>query len=180
MSNLFENLGIDVSFILILLMIIAVILIILMMFFSKEMKRMQKQYKSFMKGMDGASLEQKFKSEIKIIDKIEEIQDEQEADMKLLHVVQNRSLSKYGVEKYDAFNDVGGKLSFVLALLDKNNTGIVLNAVHSKENCFLYIKEIVNGESYIALSKEEIKALQKAESFGSEEDIIAKYNRENI
>ncbi len=31
--------------------------------------------------------------------------------------------SKYGVEKYDAFDDVGGKLSFALALLDKDNTG---------------------------------------------------------
>ena len=51
--------------------------------------------------------------------------------------------NKYGVEKYDAFDDVGGKLSFALALLDKNNTGLILNAVHSRDNCFLYLKEIV-------------------------------------
>ncbi len=51
--------------------------------------------------------------------------------------------SKYGVEKYDAFDDVGGKLSFALALLDKDNTGLILNAVHSRDNCFLYLKEIV-------------------------------------
>ena len=51
--------------------------------------------------------------------------------------------NKYGVEKYDAFDDVGGKLSFALALLDKENTGLILNAVHSRDNCFLYMKEIV-------------------------------------
>lgn len=54
--------------------------------------------------------------------------------------------NKYGVEKYDAFDDVGGKLSFALALLDKENTGLILNAVHSRDNCFLYMKEIVKGE----------------------------------
>ena len=41
--------------------------------------------------------------------------------------------NKYGVEKYDAFDDVGGKLSFALALLDKENTGLILNAVHSRD-----------------------------------------------
>ncbi len=65
-------------------------------------------------------------------------------------------------------------------MLDKNNTGLVLNAIHSKDNCFLYIKEVVNGESYIVLSKEEIEALRTAEKFGTEEDVIASYERENL
>ena len=69
----------------------------------------------------------------------------------------NVMFSKYGVEKYDAFDDVGGKLSFALALLDKNNTGLILNAVHSRDNCFLYLKEIVKGESYVVLSQEKWK-----------------------
>ena len=73
----------------------------------------------------------------------------------------NGSLHKYGIVKYDAFEDMGGKLSFVLALLDKDNTGFLLNAIHSRENCFLYIKEIVNGESYIMLSDEEVEALKE-------------------
>ena len=74
--------------------------------------------------------------------------------------------SKYGVEKYDAFDDVGGKLSFALALLDKNNTGLSLNAGHSRDNWFLYLKEIVKGESYVVLSQEEVEALRKAVNFG--------------
>jgi hypothetical protein len=69
------------------------------------------------------------------------------------------------VEKYDAFDDVGGKLSFALALLDKENNGLILNAVHSRDNCFLYLKEIVKGESYVMLSQEEVEALRKAVNF---------------
>ena len=67
--------------------------------------------------------------------------------------------SKYGIEKYDAFDDVGGKLSFALALLDKSNSGIILNAVHSRDNCFLYLKEIVTRESYVLLSQEDVEQL---------------------
>ena len=57
---------------------------------------------------------------------------------------------------------MGGKLSFALALLDKNNNGFVLNAMHSREGCYTYIKEIVNGESYIVLAEEEKNALNIA------------------
>ena len=55
-------------------------------------------------------------------------------------------------------------------MLDNNDTGIVLNAIHSKENCFLYIKEVVKGESYIMLSDEEIQALRIAKKFGDDSD----------
>lgn len=54
-------------------------------------------------------------------------------------------------------------------MLDKENTGLILNAVHSKDNCFLYLKEIVKGESYVMLSQEEVEALRKAVNFGIEE-----------
>ena len=79
-------------------------------------------------------------------------------------------MNKYGIVKYDAFEDMGGKLSFVLAMLDTKNTGFLLNAIHSRENCFLYVKEIVNGESYVMLSEEEIEALKQAVNFGIEEN----------
>ena len=69
---------------------------------------------------------------------------------------------KVGIVKYDAFNEMGGKLSFALAMLDKSNNGYVINAMHSREGCYTYIKEIVKGESYIALGDEEKKALERA------------------
>ena len=172
MSNLFNSMGIDVGFVVILLMVISIVLIVMIMINFNTTKKLQRQYKAFMKGMDGASLEKVFRKRLQQIEGMLAIQDQQEAEMKLLHTVQDRSLTKYGVVKYDAFEDVGGKLSFVLALLDKSNSGIVLNAIHSKENCFLYIKEIVKGESYIMLSNEEIDALRIAEKYGDEEDIL--------
>ena len=57
---------------------------------------------------------------------------------------------------------MGGKLSFSLALLNEMNDGFVLNAVHSREGCYTYIKEIVAGNSIIALADEEQEALDMA------------------
>ena len=104
-----------------------------------------------MKGKDGQSLEKLFKRKFDMIEKVKKIM--------------GKTLNKYSIVKYDAFEDMGGKLCFVLAMLDKNNTGFLLNAIHSRENCFLYIKEIVNGESYVMLSEEEVEALKQAVNF---------------
>ena len=67
-----------------------------------------------------------------------------------------------GCVMYDAFIQLGGMLSFCLALLDENNNGFILNSVHSAEGCYSYTKEIINGESSISLGEEEKQALLKA------------------
>ena len=74
----------------------------------------------------------------------------------------DRNFRKTGIVKYDAFNEMGGKLSFAVAILDSNNNGWILNAMHSREGCYTYIKEIIKGESYIELAEEEAEALDKA------------------
>ena len=64
-----------------------------------------------------------------------------------------------GLVRYDAFNQMGGQLSYSLALLDENNNGFIINSVHSTEGCYSYSKEIRNGDNNISLSAEESEAL---------------------
>ncbi len=155
---------------LLMLLIVVVILLVCVFNLSLGLNRLSRKYAIFMKGKDAQSLEKLFKRKFELIEKLtvnSEINAENIAKLEKMH---NMILDKYGIVKYDAFEDMGGKLSFVLAMLDNNNTGFLLNAIHSRENCFLYIKEIVNGESYVALSDEEIQALKKAVNFGIEEN----------
>ena len=70
--------------------------------------------------------------------------------------------SKKNIVKYDAFNQMGGQLSFSLALLDENNNGFILNSVHSAEGCYSYTKEIIGGKCAIDLGEEEKQALALA------------------
>ena len=57
---------------------------------------------------------------------------------------------------------MGGKLSFSIALLNDNATGFILNSVHSSEGCYVYTKEIIEGDCAISLGDEEKKALMLA------------------
>ena len=47
-------------------------------------------------------------------------------------------------------------------MLDQNNTGFILNSVHSREGCYLYIKDIEKGETETLLGSEEKEALERA------------------
>ena len=162
MSSIFDSLGIDPGIIIILLLILTIVLAVNVFSSKMRLSRLERKYKMFMKGSDAQSLEKVFVRKFAQIDRL------YEHDISFIKHHLESMFSKYGVEKYDAFDDVGGKLSFALALLDQDNSGVILNAVHSRDNCFLYLKEIVKGESYVMLSQEELEALRKAVNFGLE------------
>ncbi|MGN0582715.1 MAG: DUF4446 family protein [Oscillospiraceae bacterium] len=166
MSDLFDSLGIDPGIIIIILLILSVFLLFKVISNNMRLSRLERKYKMFMKGSDAQSLEKVFVRKFNQIDRLYEAKEDHEHDILFIKKNLDKMFSKYGVEKYDAFDDVGGKLSFALALLDKDNSGLILNAVHSRDNCFLYLKEIVKGESYVMLSQEEVEALRKAVNFG--------------
>ena len=166
MSSIFDNLGIDPGIIIIILLVLTIFLLVKSVSSSMRLNRLERKYKTFMKGSDAQSLEKIFVRKFAQIDKLYEAKEDHEHDILFIKKNLEKMFSKYGVEKYDAFDDVGAKLSFALALLDKDNTGLILNAVHSRDNCFLYLKEIVKGESYVMLSQEEVEALRKAVNFG--------------
>ena len=166
MSSLLESLQSHSGILMVLLLIVVIILLICVFNLSLGLNRLNRKYTLFMKGKDGQSLERLFKRKFDLIEKLVRSTDDNGEEIDKIWKVMDKSLNKYGIVKYDAFEDMGGKLSFVLAMLDKNNTGFFLNAIHSRENCFLYIKEIVNGESYVVLSEEEVEALRQAVNFG--------------
>ncbi len=170
MKNFINSLQSYSGILLLMLLIVVVILLVCVFNLSLGLNRLSRKYAIFMKGKDAQSLEKLFKRKFDLIEKLAVNSEINSENITKLEKLQNMMLDKYGIVKYDAFEDMGGKLSFVLAMLDNNNTGFLLNAIHSRENCFLYIKEIVNGESYVALSDEEVEALRKAVNFGIEEN----------
>jgi len=115
-----------------------------------------------MKGKDGKTLEESMKERYTDLESVVKVVKQNRLDIRELNRKMDRNYQKIGVVKYDAFNEMGGKLSFVLALLDNRNNGFILNAMHSREGCYTYVKEIVKGESFVELAEEEAEALDKA------------------
>lgn len=161
-NSILNNLIIDPGIIMILMMIMIVILCVFQVKNSFKMNRFMKKYKSFMKGKDGISLEKTILRNMNDIDMLMESSKNHKEQIRQLKEVQTHTLNKTAIVKYDAFKEMGGKLSFALAMLDQENSGFVINAVHSREGCYTYIKEIVKGESYIVLGEEEKEALRQA------------------
>ena len=161
-NSILNGLIIDPGIIMILMMVMIVILLVLQIKNSFKLNRFMMKYKSFMKGKDGVSLEKTILHNMSDIDMLIESSKNHMEQIRQLQEIQSHTLNKTAIVKYDAFKEMGGKLSFALAMLDQENSGFVINAIHSREGCYTYIKEIVKGESYIVLGEEEKEALRQA------------------
>ena len=157
-----QYLGFDSDYIILGLAGFCIILFILVIVNMVQTSKMKKKYKKFMSGKNAKSLEETL---VKRLDQIDSLVEANAANEKNIKKVVNNmkfTFQKVGLVKYDAFNEMGGKLSFSLALLNASNDGFVLNAVHSREGCYTYIKEIIDGNSIIVLAQEEQEALNMA------------------
>lgn len=73
-------------------------------------------------------------------------------------------IQKVGLMRFNPFSDTGGDQSFILALLNKNSTGVLISSLHTRTHTRWYAKRIINGKSKdIQLSKEEEKAILEAD-----------------
>jgi hypothetical protein len=73
-----------------------------------------------------------------------------------------RALRHVAVVRYDAFGDMGGRLSFSAALLDDQGDGLVLSSINGRSETRTYAKALVGGQSEHTLSPEEQDAIAAA------------------
>ena len=164
-SKILDQLGlgtIDIGLIIIILSVITLILLILTVVLSVRLTRINKRLKIFMSGKDGADLEQDIMQLFEDNKQLKNATAKNRKDIKSIFSTLEHTYQKMGLVKYDAFDQMGGKLSFSLALLDENNNGFILNAVHGAEGCYIYTKDITAGICDIALGAEETEALSQA------------------
>lgn len=154
--------NLDIGYILLAFAILILILIILNIISLAKITNLRKRMKKFMKGKDARSLEKDIiglYEDNKFLKNMTEINKK---DIRNLNKRFAKAFQKIGIVKYDAYRQMGGLLSFSLALLDEDNNGLILNSVHSTEGCYTYTKEVVNGECKLELSNEEKVALDQA------------------
>ena len=161
--GLFEKIGIDSGYLIIVLFILLIVLFLYCLSMRNLMLKYKKRQDLFLQGSDGKTLEKSILQKFREIDKAKEKVEESSAIVKELQEYGKFAFQKFAVHKYDAFEGMGGKLSFSLCVLTDNNDGFILSAVHNEiGGCFTYVKEIIRGEAYVVLSSEEKKALERA------------------
>lgn len=163
--NLLSSMGlgnIDLTYLFIGTFVVILILFVIVVVLSINLKKISKKYNKFMGGKNAKSLEKDIMGLYEDNKLIKTSMEKNRKDIENLYRKFEGAFQKIGIVKYDAFNQMGGQLSFSLVLLDENDNGFVLNSVHSTEGCYSYTKEIKNGLSEISLGEEEKKALDIA------------------
>lgn len=143
--------------------IIVILLFILLIVSMVKIKNLKKKYNTFMSGEDGKSLEKKVLEQFSEVDQMKEHMFEIDKHLKKTDEFLLNTYNKMSVVKYNAFQEMGGNLSFVIAMLNEKNDGYIMNAMHSsREGCYTYVKTVKNGTSESLLSEEEKQALDSA------------------
>lgn len=159
-----QNLDLWISVILTVLVLL-LILVIVDIYSNQKLK---KRYEVFMginkKRRNDINME---KLLVDCVAKAESIDDKY---AKVLEIVQDMQKNmqyccqKVGIVRYNPFEEMGGNLCFAVAILDAENTGIVINGIHSRTGTFTYAKPVELGVSTYILSKEEQEAIDKAKN----------------
>ena len=157
-----EMLGIEPDYIIIALVGVTFIMLIMLIVIMFKVNKLKKRYEVFMSGKDVKSLEDTLIMRLEQIDTLIKANSENVENIEVLAKRMKSAFRKVGLVKYDAFHEMGGKLSFSLALLNENEDGFILNAVHSREGCYTYMKDIIAGNAVVVLSEEEKTALNMA------------------
>jgi len=99
------------------------------------------------------------------VEAMDELRDDvgaMRSEVKRLRYELGDAVRHVSVVRYDAFNDLAGRLSFSAALLDDGANGLVLTSIHARTETRLYIKGVRGGDSESALSPEERQAVDVA------------------
>jgi len=161
-NSMLYNLPFDPMYLLIGSSVLSLVLLIAFIVSTIKMNQLYRRYDRFMRGKDAETLEDTL---TEILEQLKDMNVKDRATKDMMRVLSKQvkdSYQKIGFVKYNAFKGMGGNLSFVLALLDDNNSGFILDAVHSREGCYMYLKEVEQGATETILGSEEQEALEQA------------------
>lgn len=155
-----------------------IIFIIFIILFIIKIWRMNNEYINFMKKIgNGNNLDTMLKSYLDEVGEIKKDNAEIKAYYTKLDSDLNSCIQKIGLVRYNAFKDVGSDLSFAIALLDRNNNGVVFNGLYGSDSSNIYAKPIKNGKSNYQLSQEEEYAIEIAEQ---NKNFVAKHKTNQL
>ncbi len=141
-----------------------IVLYIIVVCLFVRLHGLNKRYNRVLAGSDGKKIEDMIISHTQqtqaLLMENQVIKD----DIGQIRAILQTAVQRVGVVRFAAFEDIGGDLSYAVALLDRNNSGIILSSIFARNNTTTYLKPIDKGTSKYKLSKEEQEALNQAMS----------------
>lgn len=127
-----------------------------------EVRSLLKLKKTFFAGGQAADLETLLHSIARHVHDLEREQLHTQTRVAELERALQFAVQKIGVVRFNPFADGGGNFSFSIALLDGQDSGLVITSMHGREQNRIYTKKIVRGGSETQLTEEEQEAVKQA------------------
>lgn len=155
-SNLFSILAI--------IMFLLIVFIILTIVSLCKLSNAKKRYKALVNGATGESLEDVIADNIAAMNELVVKNKKIDADYAEIRALFNKSIQKVAVKRFSAFEDMGGDMSYAVALLDHNDNGVIFSSIFGRQESCSYVKPVVEGKSTYTLSEEEQSVLNEAKA----------------
>src|SRR5690348_14325474 len=139
----------------------AVVALLLLLLNTLTLRRVRRAQKALLAG-GSEDLVDFAVSLQKRIDDLHRTVDETGARIGQVDARIDSTVSKTAIVRYDAYENSGGHQSASVAMLDSSRTGVVLSAIQGRDYARIYVKEIDRGRASVALSPEELEAVERA------------------
>ena len=138
---------------------VAVIGLLLAIVLAVKLRRMKRHYLVLQDGADGETFIEAVARKTAAVDQLRVDVSGLTKDVHDLRVDVADAIRHVAVVRYDAFNDMGGRMSFSAALLDDAGDGVVISSINGRTETRTYAKGVKAGSSDAELSPEEVQAI---------------------
>jgi hypothetical protein len=143
---------------------LAVIALVLAIVLAVRLRRMRRQYLVLQDGGDGQSFVEAVARKVAAVEELRGDVGTLSGDVKSLRLDLADAIRHVAVVRYDAFNDMGGRMSFSAALLDDAGDGVVISSINGRTETRTYAKGVKAGSSDADLSPEEQQVIGFAQA----------------
>ncbi|EKE21224.1 MAG: hypothetical protein ACD_7C00307G0003 [uncultured bacterium] len=141
------------------------ILVILNVVLFSKIKKINQLTQAFFSGKKGKDLEEVMVNQAGEIKKLEKDIKELFDGYEKIYNIAAKGIQKVGVVRYNPFRDMGGNQSFSIAMLDRNNAGLIISTLATRDGVRVFSKSIIDGEcKEFPLLEEEKKAIKIAKT----------------
>jgi len=162
LQNLVKYIAANEAALLLASMILILVLLILVVYQMVRISGMRSRYRAMMRGTEAQDLEGMLIKHVKDVEDVAATNTRILEENELIRQFLRRTLVRTAAVRFRAFDDMGGDLSYAVALLDANNDGIIFSSIFAREDSRSYVKPVKGGTSEYALSDEEKSVLKEA------------------
>ena len=143
-------------------MLLILVLLILVVYTMVRLSTMRARYREMMRGSETEDIEGMLIQHIHEVEQVAATNAHILEENELIRQFLRKTLVRTAMVRFRAFEDMGGDLSYAVAMLDANNDGVIFSSIFARADSRSYIKPIKNGSSEYSLTDEEKGVLREA------------------